>query len=54
VRFTRFLRHPDESTPQPTDVPVRRALMWALVGVAIIVGLVLYFLYARLLEPLVS
>lgn len=54
MRFNRFLRHPDESPPRPSDVPVRRAVMWSLIGLAIVVGLVLYFLYARLIQPLVS
>jgi type VI protein secretion system component VasF len=54
VRFSRFLRHPDETPPRPSEVPVRRAIMWGLIAAAIVVGLVLYFLYARLLQPLVS
>ena len=54
MRFNRFLRHPDETPPRPSEVPVRRALMWGVIGLAIVVGLVLYFLYARLLQPLVS
>jgi type VI protein secretion system component VasF len=54
VRFSRFLRQADETPAQGRDVPVRRAVMWGLVGAAIIVGIVLYFLYARLLEPLVA
>jgi hypothetical protein len=54
VRFSRFLRHPDETPPRPSDVPVRRTLMWSLIAAAIIAGLVLYFIYARLLQPLVS
>lgn len=52
MRFSRFIRHPDETPPAPSDVPVRRALVWALIGAAIVVGIVLYFLYARLLQPL--
>jgi hypothetical protein len=52
VRSSRNQR-PDE-TPPPADVPARRALVWGLIGAAIIVGLVLYFLYARLLQPLAS
>ena len=54
VRFSRFLRQPDETPPGPAEVPARRALMWGLIGAAIIVGIVLYFLYARLLQPLSS
>ena len=54
MRFNRFLRHPDETPPRPSAVPVRRVLLWGLIGAAIVLGLVLYFLYARLLQPLVS
>lgn len=54
MRFSRYIRHPDESPPKPAEVPVRRWVMWGLIGVAIVVGLVLYFLYARLLQPLSS
>jgi hypothetical protein len=53
VRSSRNQR-PDETPPPPADVPARRALVWGLIGVAIVVGLVLYFLYARLLQPLPS
>ena len=52
--FSRFLRPSDESSPQESEVPVRRALIWGLAGAAILLGLALYFLYARLLEPLVA
>jgi len=54
VRFSRFIRQPDETPPQPAEVPVRRWVMWGLIGAAIVVGIVLYFLYARLLQPLSS
>jgi hypothetical protein len=42
---------------QPSDVdaiPLRRVLLWALVGVAIVVGVVLYFRYERLIVPLLG
>jgi type VI protein secretion system component VasF len=54
VRFSRYLRQPDETPPPPSDVPVRRWVLWGVIGAAIVVGLVLYFLYARLLQPLSS
>jgi hypothetical protein len=54
VRFSRFIRQPDETPPQPAEVPLRRWVMWGLIGAAIVVGIVLYFLYARLLQPLSS
>ena len=53
MRFSRYLRQPDETPPQ-SDVPGRRWLVWGLIGVAIVVGLVLYFIYGRLLQPLSS
>ncbi|MDB4908174.1 MAG: hypothetical protein JWO05_2958 [Gemmatimonadetes bacterium] len=34
-------------------VPLTRYLLWGVVGVIAIVGLVLYFMYARRLSPLV-
>ena len=42
---------------EPRDeqrVPVRRAVMWALIGVVVLVGVYLYFQYERVLAPLVS
>ena len=54
VRFSRSQRPSDETPPPPAEVPVRRALVWGIIGAVIIVGLVLYFLYARLLQPLAS
>ena len=54
MRFSRYIRHPDETPPKPAEVPLRRWVLWGLIGVAIVVGLVLYFLYARLLQPLSS
>jgi len=54
VRNSHNQRRPDETPPPPAEVPVRRALVWGLIGAAIVVGLVLYFLYARLLQPLAS
>ena len=35
-------------------VPTRRAIMWGLIGVAVLVGVYLYFQYERVLAPLVS
>ena len=53
MRLSRIVRHPDA----PTDadlVPVRRAVLWALVGAALVVGLVLYFKYEPLIQPLLG
>jgi hypothetical protein len=43
----------DES-PGDQRVPRRRALVWGLIGVAILVGVYLYFRYERVLAPLIS
>ena len=34
-------------------VPLTRYLLWGIVGIVALVGLALYFLYARQLSPLV-
>jgi hypothetical protein len=41
----------------PSDeqgVSKRRGIVWALIGVAVLVGIYLYFRYERVLAPLVS
>jgi hypothetical protein len=41
----------------PSDeqrLPFRRAILWGVIGVAVIVGVILYFQYERVLAPLVS
>jgi hypothetical protein len=46
----------ERSNEPPDDqrVRLRRAMLWGLIGVAVIVGVVLYFRYERVLAPLVS
>jgi type VI protein secretion system component VasF len=52
LRFSRSHRQSD--SPAARDaVPLRRLALWALAGVAIVIGLVLYFRFARLIVPLV-
>jgi hypothetical protein len=52
MRLSRMFRADDES---PGDsVPLRRVLFWAAVWAAILVGIVLYFKYSRLLTPLLA
>jgi len=36
------------------DLSSRRIILWVLVGVGVLVGVVAYFKYARLLAPLLS
>jgi hypothetical protein len=51
LRLSRFLRRPSSNVDA---VPLRRVLLWALVGVALVVGLVLYFRYERQIAPLLG
>ena len=53
LRLSRIFRRSD--TPgDPDAVPLRRALMWGLVALVLVVGVVLYFKYARLVVPILS
>jgi hypothetical protein len=51
VRLSRFIRNPSSGEDA---IPLRRVIVWALVGVVVILGLVLYFRYERLVLPLVG
>ena len=53
MRLSRFLR-PEETENLEETVPLRRALFWVLVWVGIVVGIILYFKYARLLTPMLG
>ena len=53
MRLSRIFR--PEEMPSPEEaVPLRRTLFWALVWVAVLVGVALYFKYARYLTPLLD
>jgi uncharacterized membrane protein len=52
MRVSGTERH-DES-PDEQRVPVRRAVVWAFIGAAVILGVFLYFRYERVIAPLVS
>jgi hypothetical protein len=43
-----------DEPPDEQRVPTRRAILWALIGVAVLVGVFLYFRYERVLAPLGS
>jgi hypothetical protein len=43
-----------ETRVDPDAVPLGRAVLWGLFGVAVLVGLVLYFKYERLVAPLLT
>jgi hypothetical protein len=45
---------PHDQPPDEQRVPLRRVMLWGLIGVAILVGVYLYFQYERVLAPLVS
>jgi hypothetical protein len=51
LRLSRFLRQPSSNDGA---VPLRRVLLWTLVGVALVVGLLLYFRYERQIAPLLG
>jgi len=51
VRISRVLR-PDDSNNADERISVRRILFWVAVWVGIVIGIVFYFRYARLLTPL--
>jgi hypothetical protein len=53
MRLSRILRTPD-SPGDDERVPVRRVLLWLIVGAAILAGIVLYFKYERQLTPIVG
>jgi hypothetical protein len=51
LRLSRFL---PKASADDEPVPLRRVLLWALVGAAIVVGIVLYFKYERQIAPLIG
>jgi hypothetical protein len=53
LRLSGIFRTADGS-PADAPFPLRRALLWAFVGAAILAGLVLYFRHARELTPLIG
>ena len=46
-------QRPDDSSDEQR-VSRRRAILWGLIGVAVLVGVYLYFQYERVLAPLVA
>jgi type VI protein secretion system component VasF len=53
LRLSRVLRPAGPSTADER-IPLRRILFWVAVWVGILVGIVFYFRYARLLTPLLG
>jgi hypothetical protein len=52
MRVSGTERHDGSSDEQ--RMSTRRAVIWGLIGVAVLVGVYLYFQYERVLAPLVS
>ena len=50
----REIRPDSEITETDSEMSVRRIVLWAVVGVAVVLGVVSYFKYARLLAPLLG
>ena len=53
LRLSRILRQ-SQATPQSDVIPLSRALLWLAFWVVLLVGLVLYFKYERLVVPLLT
>ena len=53
MRLSRVIRQADAPSDAET-VPLRRAILWMFVGAALVVGLILYFKYERLIHPLLG
>lgn len=45
---------PTPSRPPNERVPTRRVLFWAALGVLLVVGLVLFFLYGQAVTPVLE
>jgi hypothetical protein len=54
MRPTRDYRSETEITETETAVSFRRVLLWGAAAVALVIGIVLYFKYERLLAPLLG
>ena len=54
MRPTRQVRPETEISDSESDVSYRKIILWAIVGLAIVAGVVLYFKYAHLLSPLMG
>jgi hypothetical protein len=53
LRLSRIVRR-SPSTTDPDAVPLVRVLSWGLFGLVLLIGLVLYFKYERVVVPLLS
>lgn len=53
MRLSRIIRSDIEGTPEET-ISRRRVMFWVAVWVVLLVGIALYFKYARFLTPLLA
>ena len=53
LRLSRIFR-PEDAQHLEEKIPFRRKVAWGLVWVGIVIGIALYFTYARLLTPLLA
>lgn len=53
LRLSRVHGNPETAT-DPDAVPLGRALLWVAFGVVLVAGLVMYFMYERLVSPLLT
>ena len=54
MRPSREFRSEPEITETEHAVSYRKIVLWVIVGLAVVVGVVSYFKYAKLLAPLVT
>ena len=54
MRPTRQFRSETDITETESAVSSRKIILWVIVGLAIVVGVVMYFKYAHLLTPLLG
>jgi hypothetical protein len=53
LRLSRIFRRAEPSA-NPDAAPLGRALLWGLFGIVLVVGLVMYFKYERVVAPLLN
>jgi len=54
MRPTRQVRSETEISDSDSPVPYRKIVLWVVVGLAVVVGVVMYFKYSHLLAPLLG
>jgi hypothetical protein len=54
LRLSRIFRRSETTATDPDAVPLVRVLLWGLFAAVLLVGLVLYFKYERVVLPLLT